>query len=1271
MMTAMPLALVRRALLASLAWLWCAPGTGWAASPGPVPVLAVEAALSSGEDRVDERLGVLLRALEHPEHRAEARARIRQIVLDAPPRSAWAPAYGAALDGAEPEPALQLAAAVAALQLPEPGPEPWTALETLVQEDAPQARRHWGEALLFHGRVAAVATTDLVSPLHRAWGLVAQGDAGLALGTLTAPEAQPCLESNDDRRCSELLLSLGWPKAAVHRARLGLARGGDREGLDALIERAEGLYYGRPRPETLQRAAAASAVQEGGNAVAALVLWQEACAVDPAAWEVLGPALGLAFELGQPEVAVALLQAALEAVRGPDDWTRMLRDLGRVTAAAAETWKTTGDPHRALQALHLAHALLPMDPSILTSLGGVSWQLDQPLAALEAYAAAAELGSTDPSVQEARFRLLVQLDRLDEAGQLLEGLPRDDVRAQALRQELSLEVSLRSTAAQLQAGDVTGARVSVDRLRQDHEEWPRVQALHGEVLLASGEPGPAAAAFERARRQDPENPWHALGEARALGQLGLWTPAHQLIEGLGTALPADVLAVANHLRESLLRSEGDALRASGNWSAAWARYDALLAGTPDAWTLTGAGALYLAAERHDDALAAYDQALSLDPDNPVAARGRVWALLGQGRIVEAEAQAEALVARDRDPANDNLLAHVRRQDLLQEALLLRFGQQPEQAEALLLAGLSNAHQDPELLLALGWLYEQQGRLDDAWWRAREVLVLDPTHRDALHLLRTVGRGRAAAVHRSWQDAADAGAGPEVSRALPALRLAIELERAEEMASRSLVASARELIARSSRELAGGDGQAWLAVGDAWAALGDVDQAWAAYELALAHGPSDALAVQRLAGCLEASGRSGHAERVLERAWQDWRDPRVGVALAELQERRGLLRQAARTRAQVLSTAAETGAGGTGQTPDAARTAQALTGAGGVTWLSRPGEAGTSALTGWLVPVAAAVALPGRWQLDLQAVPYQLSNAAEVTRHAALGLGVSTRIGDPLTLQARIGTGPLDPRDPAHWTWDGLLTTSLGQRGEVSLGVHRAPVMESLASWSGAVDALDRPYGGVADTWVSGLGALRWRPATDLGLLVRAGAMAGDHVAPIGWQQLVFWGHRALLSADDRIRVGLEGLAFTHDRRSDGFTGGEAAAFTPTRFGQLAARLEGTWTHPEQSLRVCGSVGAGPQYQDGETLRFQDPGWAITGDGTLAAQWRVAEHWLLEGRAWGQATSTRWHQEVVWVSIRRLGPVRTVLPAAAPFSSPVHSPPLVPHRPCGTVPWGPR
>lgn len=409
--------------------------------------------------------------------------------------------------------------------------------------------------------------------------------------------------------------------------------------------------------------------------------------------------------------------------------------------------------------------------------------------------------------------------------------------------------------------------------------------------------------------------------------------------------------------------------------------------------------------------------------------------------------------------------------------------------------------------------------------------------------------------------------------------------------------------------------------------------------------------------------------MLSTAWQDWRDPRVGLALAELQERRGQLRQSTATRASLIASAAQAPAGGAAPVDAAPRALPVSVGAAaGFGWFSRSGVVGTSQLTGHTIPVAAAVGLPGVWQLELQAVPHRLDNGETQTLGTTLSVGLASRPGAPLAARARVGTGPLGSGEPGRWTWDGTASAALGDRGEAAVGFHRAPVLETLAAWSGAGDVLDRPYGAVADTWVSGQLSLRWAPATDLGAVVRAGAMAGPDVAPIAWQQLAAWAHRPLLPREERVRVGVEGLVMAHDHSSDRFTGGEAGAYTPTRFGQVSGRIEGAWRHPARPLQVCGSAGAGPQYQDGQTLRFQDPGWALNGDAAVAAQWRFAADWLAEGRVYAQGTSTRWHQQVALITVQRLAQAAAPLPPAAPFASPVHSPPLVPHRPCGTVSW---
>jgi tetratricopeptide (TPR) repeat protein len=1243
--------------------------TARAAEASAVPVLAVDASLAAEAGRLDERLGILLQALEDPAIADEALARLTMIVVNAPPRAAWARAYAAALMGSDTGfEELPLRALTASLQLPNAEPDVWSTLEEFARADAPGARRAWGEALLFHGQLGRAEETALLMPEHQAWVRVARGQADQTDATRIDPTAQDCLQHNDDLTCGVLLLEQGWPGSALLRARTGLEASPENPDLLALIEHGERTLNGGPEPSSIQAAAQASELLSLGQSPESLAVLLEGCARHPASWEVLGPALRLAFDLGQTEVAVGLLQEALGAVRTPGGWDAMLQDLGRVTALAAEDQKSRGQTDSALFALQLAHVLLPQDPGILSSLGGTAWQLGRTEAALAAYSAAALLTPDDLDVLDARFRLLIASDRLDAATALLAEQPMGVAQVDALRQELSLEIAVRSVQAVLAAGDTAGALKDSELLLRRFEAWPRVQALRADALMADDRPQEAAELYERARRRDPSNPWHAVGEARALGQLGLWPQAHGLLDGLPSDQTDDLRAVSGALREELLRSEGDALRVSGDWEAAWARYDPLLTGDPGPWTLTGVGALYLAADRPQDALDAYEQALEADPDNRVPARGRIWAMLALGQVHEAEAAAQILVNSARDPASDSLLAQARRQRQLQEAQILRFSQRPEQAEDLLLEALEEYPADPDLTLALGWLYEQQGRTDDAWWRAKEVLSGDPTHLGALHLLRVVGRGRASAVHRAWQEAANAGADREVAKALPALRLAIDLERAEALAGRGLLSSARAIVAKSSKSLAGGDGRAWLTVGDAWTALGDLDQAWAAYELAAAHAPQDGEIVRRLARCLEACGRPAHAQRVLERHWSDYEDPRVGLALGELQSRRGLHQASKRTREQVRAAA------GVAEHPTLPATSGGaetdplvVSGTAGLGWFSRPGDPGTTQLTGWLVPIGAQLGLPGGWQLGLQAIPHWITDGESSARGASFDLGVSMPPGGAVSGNLSVSSGPLGSAALGRWGWDAGIGAALGGRGEILVGFHRAPVLDSLASWTGHLDILDRPYGGVSDTWVSGTFSLRWETATDLGLIVRAGSLAGDAVDPVGWQQAVGWGHRTLQVGDQHLRVGIEGLAMTHDRKSDNFSGGQAATFTPELFAQAIGRLEGTWRTTDVPIQVCGAVGLGAQYQDAESLRFQDTGWEFTSDAVLVAQWRLAPAWVLEVRAYLQATSTLWRQQVALLTLQRHGQIPPPIPPQPPFYSPVHSPPLVPHRPCSTVP----
>jgi tetratricopeptide (TPR) repeat protein len=198
---------------------------------------------------------------------------------------------------------------------------------------------------------------------------------------------------------------------------------------------------------------------------------------------------------------------------------------------------------------------------------------------------------------------------------------------------VAMEAALRAVLAE----DLTGLR---RLLRQRRRELPVWYAGLGATLLARGRIAPGTALLERA---------HALGltpfyEAEALSEALNAAPGHNpaLLDRM-LALPD--LPAASFLTLSV--ALGTAGRREESRRAAQA---GLAAHPPQAGLLTHLGHLLLGEQRTQEAAAALEQAVSLDPGEGWAWVGLSIARLWGGNAMEADVAARAAVAkRPADP----------------------------------------------------------------------------------------------------------------------------------------------------------------------------------------------------------------------------------------------------------------------------------------------------------------------------------------------------------------------------------------------------------------------------------------------------------------------------------------------------------------------------------------------------------------------------------------------------------------------------------------------
>ena len=244
-------------------------------------------------------------------------------------------------------------------------------------------------------------------------------------------------------------------------------------------------------------------------------------------------------------------------------------------------------------------------------------------------------------------------------------------------------------------------------------ELPTAATLYVHMGRAERELGrfeKAAAHFERATKIDPDSVEPLLDLAKLRIQQGRSEEAQRILRSVRASRSGD---------PATLHNVAEALRAQGRYAEAVADYRAALDIDADfAPAHAGLGIALFQSERYEEAIEALEQALTLQPDLPIAGSslhvflGRTAQALGRPEAAEHFARAVRNDPRDRE-ALDHLA-------------MARFGQQRYE-EALSLYRIM-AEVDPDNALThsnLGATLYHLGRLTEALASIERALALDP------------------------------------------------------------------------------------------------------------------------------------------------------------------------------------------------------------------------------------------------------------------------------------------------------------------------------------------------------------------------------------------------------------------------------------------------------------------------------------------------------------------------------------------------------------------
>ncbi len=998
----------------------------------------------------------------------------------------------------------------------------------------------------------------------------------------------------------------------------------------------------------------------------------------PADRAVLGLYTKAALGAGKGPLALDRLRAGIAAAQDGKSRDTLLGDLTRVAVVVAEAHKSAERPEAALQAYMLALAVRPRDTAVVLGAAGLEWQTQDLEAAWALYnwALTLEPGRVDALLGALTVGL--SAGHGAEARLLLDAVRSKDPRVTALRASVARAERAKDALAAVRSGDAALAVTEFQALLAKGDQEP--EFFHGlaDALASLGRHEDAILAWREALRLDPLDAWAVVGEANALVTLGRPQDARsRLAEAFPKYPPPGAAEERRRVEARAYRMEGDAARAAGDLTLALQSYGYALGAFPDVWACVSIGGLYLADGQLALALAFYDEALRLAPGEDVAIAGRALTLEALGRPAEGLALLDAQIAAAPSDVNRAARADLAPRVAVALAMEAREAGDLHRARQIVNAALADGRPITGLYAALALVELDLGNAEAAVRASRAALIIDPSSAWARSVMVAAGRAcgctrtilgelaAAVAAHPSQaasQDEAEARLDAALQEAERRHREGRDqdavdaLERAEKLADRP------DLLSR----VAGG-----------WLGLGRGREALALYERALVGAPDDIIAIIGRAGALEAVRRLAAAENALVREYERLGDPRLGIALADTQRRRGRYPSAVRVLAKVgttvtIPTESASPTAPTlptlplpsGATPDLAlgqnakasvtldvsvekaRVAAAVArqraprASASVAYLSRglPGAVGLDAL---MVPIDTGPSPAGPVRIDIELVPIHLSDGTITDDGVAASVGLATPDARLFGFNARLGTSPIGFVGGVYPTWSARLAARLVPNLSLGFATGRAPRGDSRVSWAGDVfTSTGQLYGRVSEIW--GQAWTSWTPPhADLGLSGRGGYVEGIGVAPNPFGEGVVWAGRTFPIQRVNLRAGVDGVALTYARREDEFIPGHGGYFSPPLFVLGLARIDVDYS--AERLRICAGVGGGPRYQDGGDTAFAGSGVAGTGTAHIGLGARVASRWDLTLDSRGQISTDGWHQ--VGALARLTWGVPTALPGA--------------------------
>ncbi len=871
-----------------------------------------------------------------------------------------------------------------------------------------------------------------------------------------------------------------------------------------------------------------------------------------------------------PAKAAEALRAGLRSARATESWQRLRSELATYESIAGNRAKEAGKLDEAVSRLRLAHALDPLSVGHLVALGGAFWE--RATAARDPITREAELARAEAAFQQAirtaprnrdalisLVNLLRAQDRPEEARRLLVASGYTDAAILRLERELEMHAVAQDARQAAALGQYELAR---DRFEQLLLIYPNEKVLlHGlaDAYAGLGEHEKAAATYARARQQDPDDLWLALGEVRARIATGTSMAdqpteasrhldrAEYILDAVGRPTEGAEAQGWDEAAALLARGRADLVAAQGDTQRAYKMYRRVLDGDgsrgPDADAIlySGLAGLYMSTWQYGAAEAYYEEALDMDGDLDEAERGAIQAMVAKGEYKRAQERAGRLAVRRPTSRNIALSEMVARRAAIDDAAAYAVDGHTEMARRILDEQRATWPDALEIQVAQAAVALRQGDADGAFDLAAGVLSQDPTNPGGLAAMQAaaIEARRTKEAIPFYQAAHEATGQSWLKKEISALELADHLNRALDAHRLGQRERARDLLDEAARYYGDATARHWTMIGTAWLELGNVDQAMAAFATARHLDPRDASAVIGTAGALQARGQPGEARAVLKEHWDAWHDIDVGIALAQVQSDLGQHMAAERTLENVRDMTRKGGVRSNAAAPDPLEVKALPSGrkapsaseeqrkppevpaslppgsvreveqdlqspyrfgaTAGIATAARPGSAARNYMGIVYAPIAAELAIWRQLRLRAEVVPMRISDGVQEIQATSGSAGIGFGIGDALGINAQVGTSPQGPDLPAdpYTTWTGTVQARLAKGFTAGLETVRAPVTDSAHALIGTAEADGTVSGRVRDSWLGVNLSKGFASGASVGALGRWGQSDGLLLSPDG------------------------------------------------------------------------------------------------------------------------------------------------------------------------------